>query len=121
MNLALINVRHARDLTPLVAAGIVQLPIGEIEFSSKAVQLLLLALQCEQLVHSPPHASRTHRLQPALIKPGPIASPFHVGELEVLHLDVLLYTLYLVDGLLRRVGLERELLVHSRCSIQSCE
>ena len=58
VNLALINVRHARDLIPLVACGILQPLIGEIEFSSNAVQLLLLVLQCEQLVRSPPHASR---------------------------------------------------------------
>lgn len=94
VDLAVELAHDRRDLLTLVARGILKALFGEAKVALEALDLLLL-----------------RPLEPVEVVAGAIALANHVGEFEVLGLDIALHPLHLVDRLLRRVGLELHLLV----------
>lgn len=87
--LTVVFLDEGRRVGRLVARGVIGALIGEAEVTLEALELILMA-----------------RLDAIDVEATLIALADHLGELEVLGLDVLLHPLHPVDRLLCRVGLE---------------
>mgnify|MGYP001570878685 CR=1 FL=1 len=103
--------RHLRSLRPRrVVSSLLRKP----QVPLQALELVLLALQSSQVSSSfflRSKEEKAHRFHPVDIKPRAIPLANHVGQFEVLRLDVPLHPLHPIDRLLSRVGLELHTLV----------
>ena len=85
--------QNVRDFGALGSGGVLGAFVREVDLPSNPVKLVLVG--------------RSLSIQ---LETGPVALANHIGQLQVLCVKVFLHPLHFIDGLLRRVSLELELL-----------
>lgn len=115
VELAIVLGHHVLHFRAFVARCIVSSFVSETEFSSQAVNLVLVRLEPDSDVRTVLSLmickiSATDRFHSVNIESRAVSLSDHIRQFQVLCLDIPLHSLHSVDSLLSRVGLKLHLL-----------